>query len=42
MADSHEVPDDEAGNAVARTTFHWTLITAAAFVGVVVVYILLH
>ena len=40
MADSLEKPDDEAANQVARATFLWTLITAAAFVGVVFVFIL--
>ena len=42
MADSHEVRDDEAGNQTARTTFKWTMILAAAFVGVVVAFILLR
>ena len=40
MADSHETPDDEAGNQVARITFLCTVITAAAFIGTVFVFIL--
>ena len=40
MAESHEAPDDDAGNQVARVTFLWTMITAAAFIGTVFVFIL--
>ena len=42
MADSHEVPDDEAGNEAARVTFRWTMITAAGFVAAVLVFVLLR